>query len=155
MKEKCLACKETSLAIEDHHISYYPEIKIRICANCHFITHHPPDDPKDFESLPKQLRELTKANIERKAEQERTLGCSLDSKEIDLEMQKERLVLMKLINRHWELRNTIQFNEIYPPIPLINYSDETHYRIKEKIVPEREEFKKRFLIPTQKGENEP
>ena len=135
--------------------------KIRICANCHFIVHHPPTEPKDFESLPKRLKELIKANIERKTEQEKTLGCSLDSNEIIFEMQKERLVLMKLINRHWILKNTKAFNETYPPLePLICSSPEPYpdfNRKQEKLFDsknlEREKLKEKFLIPIQKGEN--
>ena len=68
MTINCVSCGEKTLAIVKHHISYYPEKVIEICANCHAIIHNPPTDPKDFERLPKRLRELIKANIKRKAE---------------------------------------------------------------------------------------
>ena len=114
MSEKCVCCGERTLAIVKHHISYYPEKIIEICANCHFIIHNPPSEPEYFECLPKIIRELIKANIQRKNENEKTLGKSLDSNEIEFEVQKERLILMKLINRHWELRNWEMFSKLFP-----------------------------------------
>ena len=45
-KEKCGCCGEKTLAIVKHHISYYPEKVIEICANCHSIIHNPPTNPK-------------------------------------------------------------------------------------------------------------
>lgn len=157
MNEKCVCCGERTLAIVKHHIQYYPEKVIEICANCHAIIHNHPSDPKDFESLPERLRELIKANIERKTEQEKTLGFSLDSNEIDFETKKERLVLMKLINRHWMLRNTNAFNEMYPPIARtssaeIDRSSELTKRNKEhfdRLEQIRSELEKKFLITTQ------
>jgi len=157
--EKCVCCGEKTLAIVKHHISYYPEKVIEICANCHAIIHNPPSDSKDFESLPERLQELIKANNKRKAESENILGFSLDSNEIDFEMKKERLVLMKLINRHWMLRNTKAFSEMYPPIlrtssSEIDRSSELTKRNKEhfdRMEQERSELERKFLIPTQKG----
>jgi len=156
--EKCVSCGLETFAIEEHHLSYYPEKKMRICANCHTIIHNPPSDPKDFLSLPEILRELIKANIERKTEQEKILGFSLDSNEIDFEIKKERLILMKLVNRHWMLRNTKAFNEMYPPIIRtssleIDRSIELTERNKEhfdRLEQVRSELEKNFLIPTQK-----
>ena len=160
-KEKCVCCGETTLAIVKHHISYYPEKVIEICANCHAIIHNPPATPKDFERLPKRLRELIKANIERKTEIENILGVSLDSKEIDLEMKKERLVLMKLINIHWNLRNQKAFDEMYPPIfrtsstgPIeLVQKEREHYDSLEK---EREEVQRKILVlNSKKGDEKP
>jgi len=118
-KELCLAHNEISLAVEDHHISYYPEVKIRICSSCHVIVHHPPEAPEDFESLPKKLQELIRANIARKTEREKELGISFDYDDIDFEMKQEKLGLMKYINKHWELKNLKLFCEMfYPQEPL-------------------------------------
>ncbi len=158
MTEKCVCCGEKTLAIVKHHISYYPEKVIEICANCHNIIHNPPTDPEDFERLPKTLRELIKANIKRKTESENILGFSLDSNEIDFEMKKERLVLMKLVNKHWMLRNAKVFSEMYSPIARtssseIDRSSELTERNKEhfdRLEQERSELERKFLIPTQK-----
>lgn len=116
-KELCLAHNEISLAVEDHHISYYPEVKIRICSSCHVIVHHPPEAPEDFESLPKKLQELIRANIARKTEREKELGISLDYDDIDFEMKQEKLGLMKLINEYWKMKNEKMFGETHKMLP--------------------------------------
>ena len=157
MTEKCVCCDTETLAIVKHHISYYPEKIIEICANCHAIIHNPPTEPKTFERLSKTLRGLIKANIERKTEQEKTLGCSLDSNEIDFEIKKERLLLMKLINNNWMLKNESTFNEIYHPIvrtasgSVVNGHIVTDEKSEffDRLEQERKDLKRNFLVPTQ------
>ena len=38
MEDKCSACG-TNKKLQEHHISYDPEIKITLCASCHIKTH--------------------------------------------------------------------------------------------------------------------
>jgi hypothetical protein len=64
---QCSICKTLTSpgAIHSHHTSYSPEMTIDICANCHNIIHHPPQDLKDLELLCPELRHFILLNHER------------------------------------------------------------------------------------------
>jgi hypothetical protein len=102
---KCEICEQESLAIVVHHLSYYPEQILSICANCHALIHNPPDSSDYNKIHPNLVRfiQLNKTRVEESTYDKN----ELEIKDINLELQKERLQFQKLINENWRLRNLI------------------------------------------------
>ena len=58
---KCSNCGITDVnVLVKHHISYYPEITIPLCNNCHFLVHKHPDKIHPF--FPREAHELRVLN---------------------------------------------------------------------------------------------
>lgn len=90
---QCEICGTLTYAINVHHTSYSPEETISICANCHFIIHHPPQTLEKFCVLSEKLQTYIMMNNDRK------------EKEAQVEIQARMLARINAeIEIDWKMR---------------------------------------------------